>query len=408
MAFDLNTIILSCIKNKSKYGLEIIEEIEQKTNGAVLIKQPSLYGTLRRLESKGYVSSFWEESEFGGKRHYYQATELGINYLNKSLKFQDAAEDFVSNSNNIDKNNELNINNNELKILKEDLDVDEDEPNMPGVSVNYKNILGDFLNESDDNKNKSYTPPDTNPTTNTQKTNQYILELQDIFKTNSSKNKPQSYNEIQSNNFDAHNLEMLENMSKKYNEKFSTAGQPSSEEIQLKLVQKINEKKKIEEMKINRGIPKYLFINKMNIVSGLCLFFINIAMILTIFLLYKFKWQINLEQCVILLSALFVSIVIILSYTILYKKFPDKKINYNYNWLKSFLIRFFVFILLVVFIIAVNLLIGMESLTELFAVKYLIRWFVPSMLCLNILLHWLINFILSKRTNFQIEQKKNK
>ena len=407
MAFDLNTIILSSIKNKSKYGLEIIEEIEQKTNGAILLKQPSLYSALRRLESKGYVSSYWEESEFGGKRHYYQATETGINYLNNGLKIQDAAENFVSNSNNIDNIDEPNLNN-EFKILKEDLEVDEDESNTPDGSVNYKSILGDFLNESDDDQNKTYVPTNTKPTpTNTKQTNHYIEEFQDIFKSN-SKNNQKSYHEIKSNNFDVHNLEMLENMSKKYNEKFSTAGQPSSEEIQLKLVQKINEKKKIEEMKINRGIPKYLFINKMNIVSGLCLFFINIAMILTMFLLYKLKWQINLEQYIILASALFVSIVVILSYTILYKKFPDKKINYNYNWLKSFLIRLFVFILLVVFIVAINLLIGMESLTELFAVKYLIRWFVPSMLCLNILLQWLINFILSKQNAFQIEHIKNK
>lgn len=406
MSFDLNTIILTSIKNQSKYGLEIIEEINKKTNGAVLLKQPSLYSALRRLESKGYVSSHWEESEFGGKRHYYKATELGINYLNNGLKMQDAAENFVSNSNNMAINDESDLHNNDIQIFREDLDVDEDDPKTPENTVNYKSILGDFLNGSNDDENNTHQTMNIKPTPVTnKKSSHYIQEFEDIFKSNSKDNK-NSPNEIKQNNFETHNLEMLENMAKKYNEKFSTAGQPSSEEIELRLVQKINEKKKIEDMKISRGVPKYLFINKMNIVSGLCLFFVNIIMILTIFLLYKLKWQMNLERFIILGSALFISLVIILSYTIAYKKFPDKKINYNFNWLKSFLIRFFVFVMLVVFIIAVNLLVGMESLTELFAVKYLIRWFVPSMLCLNILLQWLINFILSKQTNFQIEKKK--
>ena len=76
MATDLNTLILNTIKSDSKYGLEIIDEIRTKTNGAIILKQPSLYSALRRLEAKGYVSSYWKDSEFGGKRHYYQATKL--------------------------------------------------------------------------------------------------------------------------------------------------------------------------------------------------------------------------------------------------------------------------------------------------------------------------------------------
>ena len=42
------------------------------------MKKPSLYSCLTRMEKKGLVSSsFWGESELGGKRHYYSITDAG-------------------------------------------------------------------------------------------------------------------------------------------------------------------------------------------------------------------------------------------------------------------------------------------------------------------------------------------
>ncbi len=82
MAFNSNGqvqyLILSTLKDGSKYGLEIIEAISKRTNGGYLLKKPTLYSCLTRLEKKGYISSsFWGESEFGGKRHYYSLTDAG-------------------------------------------------------------------------------------------------------------------------------------------------------------------------------------------------------------------------------------------------------------------------------------------------------------------------------------------
>lgn len=82
MAFTSNGqvqyLILDSLSEGSKYGLEIIEYITKKTHGGYILKKPTLYSCLTRLEKKGLVSSsFWGESEFGGKRHYYALTDEG-------------------------------------------------------------------------------------------------------------------------------------------------------------------------------------------------------------------------------------------------------------------------------------------------------------------------------------------
>ncbi len=74
---SVNNIILDSLLNGDKYGYEIIKEVELKTNGKVKLKQPSLYSSLKRFEQKGYITSYWGDSDFGGRRHYYSITPLG-------------------------------------------------------------------------------------------------------------------------------------------------------------------------------------------------------------------------------------------------------------------------------------------------------------------------------------------
>ena len=74
---NLNLLILKSISKSEKYGLEIIDDISQETNGQVIVKQPSLYSGLRRLEQRGLITSRWEDSDIGGRRHYYSITNLG-------------------------------------------------------------------------------------------------------------------------------------------------------------------------------------------------------------------------------------------------------------------------------------------------------------------------------------------
>ncbi|MDD4815786.1 MAG: PadR family transcriptional regulator [Clostridia bacterium] len=74
---QLSTIILSTLFSGDKYGYEIINEIKNKTDGQLVIKQPSLYSSLSRMEKQNLISSYWTKSDIGGKRHYYSITDFG-------------------------------------------------------------------------------------------------------------------------------------------------------------------------------------------------------------------------------------------------------------------------------------------------------------------------------------------
>ncbi len=88
-------LILDSLSSGSKYGLEIIEHISTRTGGNYILKKPTLYSALTRMEKKGLVSSsYWETSDLGGKRHYYTITNQGRKELETlETEFKDATFD---------------------------------------------------------------------------------------------------------------------------------------------------------------------------------------------------------------------------------------------------------------------------------------------------------------------------
>ncbi len=75
---NINTIILKALYGGDRYGYEIIKEIEEKSHGQYILKQPTLYSCLKRLEAQGFISSYWSgEQTNGGRRKYYSLTDMG-------------------------------------------------------------------------------------------------------------------------------------------------------------------------------------------------------------------------------------------------------------------------------------------------------------------------------------------
>ncbi len=93
---SIGTLILKALSSGDKYGYEIIKEVEESSNGTYTIKQPSLYSGLTRLEAKEFVSSYWRDSEIGGRRHYYKLTDAGIEKLANSKFEWGESKNFVS------------------------------------------------------------------------------------------------------------------------------------------------------------------------------------------------------------------------------------------------------------------------------------------------------------------------
>lgn len=79
------TIILGSLWNHDRYGYEILQEIDDKTNGQYKVKQATLYNQLKKLEKAGLISSYdgAPDDTSGGRRRYYTLTDEGRQMLNK-------------------------------------------------------------------------------------------------------------------------------------------------------------------------------------------------------------------------------------------------------------------------------------------------------------------------------------
>lgn len=74
----INTIILKALFDGDKYGYEICKDVEVRTKGKFILKKPTLYSALKRLEKEGYITSYWGgTTSNGGRCRYYSITELG-------------------------------------------------------------------------------------------------------------------------------------------------------------------------------------------------------------------------------------------------------------------------------------------------------------------------------------------
>lgn len=83
---SISQIILKALNSGDKYGYEIIKDIEILTDGKLILKQPSLYSSLRRMEEQDLISSYWKDSDIGGKRHYYSITTKGKEFFEENKK----------------------------------------------------------------------------------------------------------------------------------------------------------------------------------------------------------------------------------------------------------------------------------------------------------------------------------
>lgn len=78
--FDL--VLLTILEDSPKYGLEIIAEARERTDGYFDLKEGSLYPALHRLERAGFVGAEFRPSDTGGpRRRYYRLSESGVKYL---------------------------------------------------------------------------------------------------------------------------------------------------------------------------------------------------------------------------------------------------------------------------------------------------------------------------------------
>ena len=81
----IDTIILHTLIDGDKFAQQISDAIESKSQSAYKINQATLYSSLKRLEGLKYVKSYWNDSVDGGRRKYFNLTQIGKETVENNL-----------------------------------------------------------------------------------------------------------------------------------------------------------------------------------------------------------------------------------------------------------------------------------------------------------------------------------
>jgi len=79
-------VILHTLNKKDCYGYEIIKILEKKSDRELILKEPTLYSILKRLEKEGYITSYWGDETNGGRRKYYSLTTEGKHHYKEMIQ----------------------------------------------------------------------------------------------------------------------------------------------------------------------------------------------------------------------------------------------------------------------------------------------------------------------------------
>lgn len=78
-------LVLALLEGEDKYGYQLIEELEKRSDYAFCMKEGSLYPILHTLEAQGEVRSY-EKAAQGRRRRYYKLTRQGVRTLARCRK----------------------------------------------------------------------------------------------------------------------------------------------------------------------------------------------------------------------------------------------------------------------------------------------------------------------------------
>lgn len=72
-----DAIILRQLSEGDSYGYQINKNVTALSGGAFEMKEATLYTAFRRLETAGYIRSYWGDEMSGARRRYYAITNAG-------------------------------------------------------------------------------------------------------------------------------------------------------------------------------------------------------------------------------------------------------------------------------------------------------------------------------------------
>lgn len=90
----LEYCVLSLLKDQPRYGFELVKALSELDG--LVTTEGTIYPLLSRLRKDDLVSTFWEESESGPPRRYYELTKQGRKTLHEFVdqwsRFRDTVD----------------------------------------------------------------------------------------------------------------------------------------------------------------------------------------------------------------------------------------------------------------------------------------------------------------------------
>ena len=74
---DLPALVLAVLGEGPRHGYAIAREVERLSDGALHLREGTLYPALRVLEQDGLIAGTWEAQAKGADRKVYALTEAG-------------------------------------------------------------------------------------------------------------------------------------------------------------------------------------------------------------------------------------------------------------------------------------------------------------------------------------------
>ena len=95
---DLPALILAMLSQAPLHGYAIAREVERLSDGALHMKEGTLYPALRVLEQDGLVAGAWQPQPKGADRKVYTLTEAG---RKETMKRTKALRDYAATLNTV-------------------------------------------------------------------------------------------------------------------------------------------------------------------------------------------------------------------------------------------------------------------------------------------------------------------
>lgn len=78
----LDVLVLKALSWAPMHGFEITRWVEDRSRGALDVRDSALYQAVHRLEERGFVAAEWGVTENNQRARYYKLTKGGRAFLN--------------------------------------------------------------------------------------------------------------------------------------------------------------------------------------------------------------------------------------------------------------------------------------------------------------------------------------